>query len=57
MSFTGLWESLLPIGRDQATGGYRRFSWTAADLSCRDWFTAAAAQRGMDVCADGNGNL
>jgi beta-ureidopropionase / N-carbamoyl-L-amino-acid hydrolase len=57
MSFAALWESLLPIGRDQATGGYRRFSWTAADMCCRDWFTAAAADRGMDVSADGNGNL
>lgn len=57
MSFWRLWRSLLPIGRDPATGGYRRFSWTAADRACRDWFAAAAAERGMDVSADGNGNL
>jgi beta-ureidopropionase / N-carbamoyl-L-amino-acid hydrolase len=56
-TFAGLWESLLPIGRDPVTGGYRRFSWTAADKGCREWFTAAAAQRGMDVSADRNGNL
>ena len=57
VSFAALWESLLPIGRDPATGGYRRFSWTTADMSCRDWFAAAAAERAMDVAADGNGNL
>jgi N-carbamoyl-L-amino-acid hydrolase len=57
VSFAALWESLLPIGRDSATGGYRRFSWTTADMACREWFTMAAAERGMEVAADGNGNL
>ncbi|MGE5290060.1 MAG: allantoate amidohydrolase [Micromonosporaceae bacterium] len=56
-SFAALWESLLPIGRDASTGGYRRFSWTAAGKSCREWFATAAEERGMDFCADGNGNL
>jgi N-carbamoyl-L-amino-acid hydrolase len=54
--FASLWESLLPIGRDPRTGGYRRFSWTAAGLACRDWFAAAAGERGMAVSTDGNGN-
>ena len=36
MSFAGLWESLLPVGRDPA-GGYNRFSWTPADAGCRAW--------------------
>jgi beta-ureidopropionase / N-carbamoyl-L-amino-acid hydrolase len=57
VSFAGLWESLLPIGRDPATGGYRRFSWTAADQACRDWFTAAASGRGLPAEQDHNGNL
>jgi beta-ureidopropionase / N-carbamoyl-L-amino-acid hydrolase len=56
-SFAALWESLLPIGRNPATGGYRRFSWTAADRGCREWFAAAAAERGMEITADGNGNM
>jgi len=30
MGFAALWESLLPLGRDNSTGGYRRFSWTPA---------------------------
>jgi N-carbamoyl-L-amino-acid hydrolase len=57
VSFAKLWESLLPVGRDPATGGYRRYSWTAADLACRDWFYAAAAERGLPAECDRNGNL
>lgn len=56
-SFAGLWESLLPIGRDEMTGGYRRYSWTAAGTGCRAWFTAAAAQRALRTECDRNGNL
>ena len=57
VSFRALWEALLPIGRDPGTGGYRRFSWTPADLSCRDWFAAAAAARGLAAEQDRVGNL
>ncbi len=57
MSFTQLWDSLLPIGRDEGTGGYRRYSWTPADAACRDWFMAAAAQRDLAAECDRNGNL
>jgi beta-ureidopropionase / N-carbamoyl-L-amino-acid hydrolase len=57
MGFAELWESLLPLGRDPATGGYRRYSFTEADLACREWFTSAAAQRGMPASCDRNGNL
>ncbi|HEX6337256.1 MAG TPA: allantoate amidohydrolase [Jiangellaceae bacterium] len=57
MTFDALWDDLLPIGRDDRTGGYRRFAWTPADLACRAWFTAAAEDRGMDVETDRNGNL
>jgi N-carbamoyl-L-amino-acid hydrolase len=57
VSFADLWESLLPVGRDAGTGGYRRYSWTAADLACRDWFYAAAAERGLPAECDRNGNL
>ncbi len=38
MGFAELWDSLLPLGRDAATGGYRRYSFTEADAACRDWF-------------------
>jgi beta-ureidopropionase / N-carbamoyl-L-amino-acid hydrolase len=54
-SFAELWESLLPVGATPA--GYRRYSWTPADLACRAWFTAAAEARGLPVESDRNGNL
>ena len=57
MSFAALWESLLPVGRDGASGGYRRFSWTPEDAACRAWFTQAAAERDLRVLTDNNGNL
>ena len=57
MSFDQLWDALLPIGREPSTGGYRRFAWTTADLACREWFTAAATERGSAVEKDRNGNL
>ena len=57
MTFARLWESLLPIGRDERTGGYRRYSLTEADLACREWFRAAADERGLPVSADRNANL
>jgi N-carbamoyl-L-amino-acid hydrolase len=57
MSFDGLWNGLLPVGREPSTGGYRRFAWTAADLECREWFRGAAGDRGLAVETDRNGNL
>jgi N-carbamoyl-L-amino-acid hydrolase len=57
MSFDALWSEFAPIGRHEATGGYRRYAWTDADLECREWFAAAARSRGLDVEADPNGNL
>ena len=56
-SFDDLWSSLLPIGRDPRTGGYRRFAWSAADREAREWFRRAAAARGLRVDVDRNGNL
>ncbi|WP_019874225.1 allantoate amidohydrolase [Sporichthya polymorpha] len=55
--FDGMWAELAGIGRDPASGGYRRFAWTAPDLACREWFTAQAKARGMAVERDRNGNL
>jgi N-carbamoyl-L-amino-acid hydrolase len=51
-----LWRSLLPLGYNRASGGYRRFAWTKADTACRAWFTAQAADRGLTVRTDRNGN-
>ena len=55
--FDSLWESILDVGREPATGGYRRFAWTTADLTLREWFTAEAQRRGMTVEEDRNGNM
>jgi beta-ureidopropionase / N-carbamoyl-L-amino-acid hydrolase len=54
--YADLWSSLLPIGLDRGTTGYRRFAWTTADLACRDWFAAQAAELGLAVETDRNGN-
>jgi N-carbamoyl-L-amino-acid hydrolase len=54
--FDRLWAELEPVGRSADTGGYRRFAWTDADLTLREWFAAAAAARGLDVTVDRAGN-
>jgi N-carbamoyl-L-amino-acid hydrolase len=56
-SFPALWSELSRIGRDQATGGYHRFAWTAVDLELRAWFADQARQRDLRVETDRNGNI
>jgi beta-ureidopropionase / N-carbamoyl-L-amino-acid hydrolase len=56
-SFGSMWADLAPVGRDPSTGGYRRCAWTAADATLREWFTAEAGRRGLDVTTDRAGNL
>ncbi|MEU2677005.1 MULTISPECIES: allantoate amidohydrolase [unclassified Streptomyces] len=51
-----MWRSLRPIGRSDASGGYRRYAWTGADADCRLWFQAQAEARGLDHEIDRNGN-
>jgi len=55
--FADLWAELLPVGRDDRTGGYRRYSWTESDAACRGWFARTAAGLGLRTDYDGNGNL
>ncbi len=55
--FDSLWSTILDVGQHLATGGYRRYAWCDADLTLREWFADSAAQRGMDVEEDRNGNL
>jgi len=52
-----LWQSLLPLGRSEHTGGYRRFSFTGADTECRSWFVREAERRGLRLETDRNANL
>ena len=56
-TFDGMWADLAPLGRDAATGGYRRFAWTGTDAVLREWFRGEAERRGLDVVADRAGNL
>jgi beta-ureidopropionase / N-carbamoyl-L-amino-acid hydrolase len=56
-AFDALWPTILDVGRDAGTGGYRRYAWTDADLTLREWFVDCADRRGMDVEVDRNGNL
>ncbi|HYK68327.1 MAG TPA: allantoate amidohydrolase [Streptosporangiaceae bacterium] len=55
--FADLWAELLPVGRDDRTGGYRRYSWTEPDAACRGWFARTATGLGLRTDCDGNGNL
>ncbi|GAA4240382.1 allantoate amidohydrolase [Actinomadura meridiana] len=57
MSFEEMWADLLPIGKDDAGGGYHRFAWTPPELECRAWFLDEARRRGLDVEHDPNGNM
>jgi N-carbamoyl-L-amino-acid hydrolase len=52
-----MWADLAPIGRDAGTGGYRRYAWTSADATLREWFAGEAAARGLEVVGDRAGNL
>jgi N-carbamoyl-L-amino-acid hydrolase len=56
MSFDELWSDLEPIGRDDRSGGYRRFAWTAEDALLREWFVAQCERRRLDVATDLAGN-
>ena len=55
-TFDGMWSAIAPIGRDAGTGGYRRFAWTRADGTLREWFAGEAAARGLDLVTDRAGN-
>ena len=54
--FDRMWDELAPVGRSAATGGYRRYAWTAADAELREWFAAEAGRRGLQLTSDRAGN-
>jgi N-carbamoyl-L-amino-acid hydrolase len=56
-SFGSMWAELADVGRDGGTGGYRRYAWTRTDAVLREWFTAQAQARGLEVVGDRAGNL
>jgi len=56
-SFDSMWGAILDVGQDTNTRGYRRFAWSDADLTLREWFRGCAEARGMSFEEDRNGNL
>jgi N-carbamoyl-L-amino-acid hydrolase len=56
MTFDALWAELEPVGRHPATGGYRRYAWTAEDATLREWFAGTARARGLTLTEDRAGN-
>lgn len=54
-TFDSMWADLEPVGR-VASGGYRRFAWTAEDATLREWFAQEATRRGLDLTEDRVGN-
>jgi beta-ureidopropionase / N-carbamoyl-L-amino-acid hydrolase len=56
MTFDRLWDDLAQVGRDKSTGGYRRYAWTPADATLREWFAGEAAARELDLMVDRAGN-
>ena len=55
-TFDGMWSAIESIGREPSTGGYRRYAWTHADTTLREWFAGEAAARGLDLVTDRAGN-
>ena len=56
MTFDGMWSAIEPIGREASTGGYRRYAWTRADTTLREWFAGEASTSGLDLVTDRAGN-
>ncbi len=54
--FRRMWRELEALGRDQGSGGYRRFAWTREDHDLREWFAGECADRGLDLTTDRMGN-
>ena len=46
-TFDGMWTAIEPVGRDGATGGYRRFAWTRQDHELREWFAGNVPPVGL----------
>jgi len=55
--FAAAWSDLATLGRDRRRGGYSRHVFDDADMQLRDWFTAQALRRGLEVETDRNANL
>lgn len=54
---TELLSAIKDVGTDSTRGGYSRHGYDTAELELREWFTAEAGKRGLDVEVDRNGNI
>jgi N-carbamoyl-L-amino-acid hydrolase len=54
---TELLSAIKDVGTDSTRGGYSRHGFDTSELELREWFTAEAAKRGLDVEVDRNGNI
>jgi len=57
MTATGLLAAIADVGADRTRGGYSRHGFDRVELELREWFVAEAAQRGLAVETDRNGNI
>lgn len=55
-AYDRMWSEVAGVGR-ASSGGYRRYAWTREDATLREWFSARAAERRLDLTADRAGNL
>lgn len=55
--FASAWSDLAGLGRDHRRGGYSRHLFDDGEMQMREWFTAQANRRGLDVEVDRNGNI
>lgn len=55
--FAERFAELAAIGRHEATGGIHRHGWNEPELAARQWFSRTAADLGLEVEQDRNGNL
>jgi N-carbamoyl-L-amino-acid hydrolase len=55
--FEQMWRDLAPLGRSSASGGYFRQPYTPVEGELRSWFIEQCTARGLELEADGNGNL
>jgi N-carbamoyl-L-amino-acid hydrolase len=54
---TELLSAIKDVGTDSTRGGYSRHGFDTSELELREWFTAEAGKRGLDVEVDRNGNI
>ena len=52
MTFEQMWADLAPVGRSDATGGYLRQPFTAAEEEAQGWYAAECARRDLTVTTD-----